>query len=90
MNSEMVKSGIAVLTEREKVDGTIVGERERETDVVWTRVRYSPATTETSLIDFIDEAGLRVPQLRMVPLAGYSTCPRGATASASSATARPG
>jgi hypothetical protein len=30
MNSEMVKSGIAVLTEREKVDGTIVGERERE------------------------------------------------------------
>jgi hypothetical protein len=57
----MVKSGIVLLTGREKADvavgwklqsaaGTVVSERERA-GVAWTRVRYSQTTIETSLIN---------------------------------------
>jgi hypothetical protein len=67
MNSEMVKSGMVVLTRREKVDmadtdvvvgwmlqpavGTVVDKREKA-NVTWERVRYSHATTGTSLMRY--------------------------------------
>jgi hypothetical protein len=65
MNSKMVKSEMVVLTERERSDmvdadvdvgwmlqpaaRAVVDEREKKTDVAWTRMRYRQTTTGTSL-----------------------------------------
>jgi hypothetical protein len=57
MNSKMVKSGIIVLIRKDNADladadiamgwmlqfitGAVLSESERETDITWTRMRYS-------------------------------------------------